>query len=128
MTTDISLLPRSLFSASAAAPDLGLASASSFRHTPLSEKKKKKKKKKDSSVLEYVTVPPCAAWRWRRRRRWDRRGTRQASRGSAPVRGSRGRYEESIGLGGVMVVQRFHPRSMVEYLQEKTFVGGRASQ
>ncbi|RZR99974.1 hypothetical protein BHM03_00029607 [Ensete ventricosum] len=39
------------------------------------------------------------------------------------------RYEESTKPGGVLVVQGFLPRSVVEYLlQEKTFVGGRASQ
>ncbi|RWW10168.1 hypothetical protein GW17_00026297 [Ensete ventricosum] len=39
--------------------------------------------------------------------------------------GARGRYEVSIGLGGVLVVQGFFPHSVVGYLQEKTFIGGR---
>ncbi|RWW04226.1 hypothetical protein GW17_00032561 [Ensete ventricosum] len=43
---------------------------------------------------------------------------------SSPKLRARGRCEASIGLGGVLAVRGFFPRSVVEYLQEKTFVGG----
>ncbi|RZR96743.1 hypothetical protein BHM03_00025797 [Ensete ventricosum] len=48
--------------------------------------------------------------------------------GNSVELGAWGRYEESPRLGGVLVVQGFLPHFVVEYLQNKTFVGGRASQ